>query len=176
VGDGQIAAIPLSDDLGAAIGEPEILFRASDAPWAAPFFDQKTGSGGGWVTDGPFLYRLKSGALIMLWSNFTSAGYATGIARSLSGTLHGPWVQEKNPLYFLNGAHSMLFRTFEGQLMMALHCPNIPREKRILLFTMEETDSSIRIVNEITGNWYNHASGPAAEYIYSEPYRDHRGL
>ncbi|MBQ6382654.1 MAG: family 43 glycosylhydrolase [Clostridia bacterium] len=176
VGDGQIAALPLSEDLGSAVGEPEILFRASDAPWAAQFFDSKTGKGGGWVTDGPFLHRLKSGKLIMLWSNFTTAGYATGVARSLSGTLHGPWVQEKNPLYFLDGAHSMLFRSFEGQLMMALHCPNVPGKKRMLLFTMEETENSIAIVNEITGNWYNGASGPAQGYLYEDPYQDKRGL
>jgi len=60
--------------------------------------------------------------------------------------------------------------------MMSLHCPNIPRQKRILLFTMEETEHSISIVNEITGNWYNHASGPASDYIYKEPYQDQRGL
>ena len=89
---------------------------------------------------------------------------------------HGPWVQEKNPLYFHNGAHSMLFRTFEGQLMMALHCPNVPRQKRMLLFTMEETENSIAIVNEITGNWYTYASGPAKGYVYEDAYQDVRGL
>ena len=159
----------MSDDLGTAVGEPEILFRASDAPWAALFFSRESSSGSGWVTDGPFLHRLKSGKLIMLWSNFTRAGYATGIARSLSGTLHGPWVQEKNPLYFMDGAHSMLFRTFEGQLMMALHCPNVPRAKRMLLFTVEETEDSIVIVNEITGNWYNNIGGHGARYAYRDP-------
>ena len=177
VADGQMAAIPLSDDLGSCIGSPEILFRASEAPWASPFFNVPLENReGGFVTDGPFLYRLKNGHLIMLWSNYTTAGYATGIARSVSGTLHGPWVQDKNPLYFFDGAHSMLFRTFEGQLMMSLHCPNIHTEKRMLLFTMEEKGDSLNIVNEITGNWYTHISGPAKKYVYKDEYRDHRGL
>ena len=35
VNDGQICAVPLSDNLGKATGEPVILFRASDGPWAA---------------------------------------------------------------------------------------------------------------------------------------------
>ena len=35
VGDGQICAIPMSDDLGEAIGDPVILFRASDGKWNA---------------------------------------------------------------------------------------------------------------------------------------------
>ena len=45
VGDGQICAIPMSDDLGEAIGDPVILFRASDGKWNA-----KGGKEGGYVT------------------------------------------------------------------------------------------------------------------------------
>ena len=46
-GDGQICAIPMSDDLGEAIGDPVILFRASDGKWNA-----KGAKEGGYVTDG----------------------------------------------------------------------------------------------------------------------------
>ena len=160
--DGQIAAVPLSDDLGEATGDPIILFRASDAPWR----------GSNYVTDGPFLHRMADGALIMLWSGFTKHGYATGYARSMSGEIQGPWVQEPDPLYAHDGAHSMLFHTFEGQLMMALHCPNIHPLKRILLFEMEEKNSKLAIINEVTGNWYNTIRGDAARYRYKEPYID----
>jgi arabinan endo-1,5-alpha-L-arabinosidase len=164
--DGQIAAVPLSDDLGEAIGPPVILFRASDAPWRDKFIGE---NGGGYVTDGPFLYRMKDGTLIMLWSNFTPHGYATGYAKSLSGELTGPWVQETEPLYAHDGAHSMLFHTFEGQLMMALHCPNIHPLKRILLFEMEEKDGKLHVINEVTGNWYNSIRGLAKNYRYKDP-------
>ena len=161
VNDGQVAAIPLSEDLSRAVGDPVILFRASDAPWAS-----KTMTGGGWVTDGPYLYRLKSGMLIMLWSSFSeNGGYTTGYARSKFDIL-GPWEQEELPLYAMDGAHSMLFHTFGGQLMMALHCPNRHADKRILLFEMEETPTGLRTVNEVTGNWYNKAEGIAKGYNY----------
>ena len=166
--DGQICAIPLSDDLGEAIGDPIVLFRASDGPWTAKA--NKGSPSGGYVTDGPFLYRLKSGVLLMLWSSFSpSGGYTTAYARSLSGEVQGPWVHEAEPLYALDGAHSMLFRTFGGELMMSLHCPNRHDLKRILLFEMEEGFSSLHIVNEVTGNWYNHVGGVAARYAYRAP-------
>lgn len=163
--DGQICAVPLSDDLGEAVGEPIVLFRASDGPWTAD-----TTSSGGYVTDGPFLYRLKSGILIMLWSSFSpSGGYTVGYARSMSGEIQGPWVQERKPLYALDGGHAMLFHSFGGELMMSLHCPNRHDAKRILLFEMEETYDGLHIVNEVTGNWYNNVGGVAKRFAYREP-------
>ena len=68
----------------------------------------------------------------------------------------------------------MLFRTFGGELMMSLHCPNRHDLKRILLFEMEEGFSSLHIVNEVTGNWYNHVGGVAARYAYRAPVVEER--
>lgn len=155
--DGQICAIPMSDDLGSAIGEPIVLFRASDAPWGARLAGQDAHNG--FVTDGPFLHRLPDGKLIMLWSNFCKEGYATGYAVSRSGEIFGPWIQQEDPLYALDGAHSMLFRTFSGQLMMSLHCPNIHPKKRMLLFEMDESRGKLQIINECTGNWFGGIGG-----------------
>ena len=155
--DGQVAAIPLSDDLGHAIGDPIILFYASDAPWSS-----KTMKAAGWVTDGPFLYRQENGSLIMLWSSFSDeGGYTTGYAVSRSGEIYGPWDQQEFPLFAMDGAHAMLFKTFSGQLMMSLHCPNRHEVKRILLFEMQENRNKpgIHIVNEVTGNWYFSTAG-----------------
>ena len=166
VNDGQICAVPLSTDLGEAIGDPIILFRASDAPWRAK---QIRVNGHGFVTDGPFLHRMKNGSLIMLWSNFCeTGGYTTGYAISQSGDIQGPWIQQNDALYALDGAHSMLFNTFEGQLIMALHCPNVHARKRILLFEMEEDGDKLHIINEVTGNWYNGIGGIANRFAYEE--------
>ncbi len=159
VGDGQICAVPLSMDLGQAIGEPMILFRASDGPWTGP-------SG---VTDGPFLHRLPGGKLMMLWSGFTSSGaYAISCASSASGEIRGPWIQQREPLYALDGGHAMLFRAFSGQLMMSCHCPNRHSRKRILLFEMEENAEGVRIVTEVTGNWYGGIGGLGSPYAYKD--------
>lgn len=171
VGDGQIAAMPISEDLGQALAEPTILFRASDAPWGDRFVTKEK-SGGGFVTDGPFLYRMQDDSLLMLWSTFTSTGYAVGYAKSLSGELEGPWEQRPNPLYFHDGGHAMLFRTFEGKLMMSLHCPNEHPKKRMLLFEMEEKAGELYIRNEITGNWYDRGAGCMKGYAYDCPCKE----
>lgn len=116
--DGSICALPLTADLKRTDGKPVVLFHASEAPWVAPI------SEGNYVTDGPFLYRTKDGTLLMLWSSFTKNGYALGVARSESGKVIGPWKQENKPLYDTDGGHGMLFRTFDGRLMLVLHSPN----------------------------------------------------
>ncbi|MDR2632847.1 MAG: glycoside hydrolase family 43 protein [Treponema sp.] len=122
VGDGAICALPLSGDLRQAAGRPSVLFHASEAPWACALAGRKPGS---YVTDGPFMYPAQTGGLLMLWSSFGSAGnYCVGLARSESGTLAGPWVQEQQPLYHADGGHGMLFRSVEGTLYLALHTPN----------------------------------------------------
>ena len=72
----------------------------------------------------------------------------------------------------MDGGHGMLFHTFSGQLMMACHCPNDHNRKRILLFEMEETDTSLHIVNEVTGNWYNRIGGPGQRYAYKTQNRE----
>ncbi|MCR4589138.1 MAG: glycoside hydrolase family 43 protein [Lachnospiraceae bacterium] len=164
--DGQICAIPLKDDLSQAIGDPVILFRASDAPWRG-----NNAADAGLVTDGPFLHHLPGGELIMLWSSFSErGGYTVGYARSLSGLITGPWQQEPIPLYALDGGHAMLFYSFGGQLMMSLHCPNTHEKKRILLFEMEESAHSLAIINEVTGNWYHAAGGSATNWRYHTPW------
>lgn len=167
VGDGQICAIRLSEDLGESIGDPIVLFRASEAPWSGPF------RSGGYVTDGPFLHRLPGGKLIMLWSSFDHHNaYTMSYATSLSGEITGPWVQREDPLYDLDGAHSMLFHAFSGQLMMSCHGPNDHSRKRILLFEMEETPDALRIINEVTGNWYSAIGGHGARYAYPQPCKE----
>lgn len=135
----------------------------------------RAGEHSGLVTDGPFLYRTPAGTLLMLWSNFAPQGYATGYARSLSGEIMGPWIQEPTPLYAMDGAHSMLFTSFEGNLIMSLHAPNTHTRKHMLLFQMEVKNEKLHIVNEITGNWYNYAEGMRGRFGYREPYTDYVG-
>lgn len=71
--------------------------------------------------------------------------------------------------YWAPECHAMLFTSFEGKLMMSLHCPNIHPKKRILLFEMEELGDRLAIRNEITGNWYNSAGGTATDWRYKVP-------
>jgi arabinan endo-1,5-alpha-L-arabinosidase len=134
--DGEICAMPLSGDLRRAAGEPVLLFRASAAAWARPI--ENRGRPENWVTDGPFLHRLSDGQLLMLWSTIGYEGYAMGYAVSESGGILGPWQQSPQPLYGKDGGHGMLFRDFDGRLLMTLHYPNrTPYERPVWLEVTE---------------------------------------
>ncbi|MDR3139676.1 MAG: glycoside hydrolase family 43 protein [Treponema sp.] len=142
-GDGEICLIPLRDDLKAAAGEPKLLFRASEAPWAHPLKpDPARNRGPGcYVTDGPNMYATGQGTLLMLWSSFDAEGkYCLGIARSESGLVSGPWTQEKSPLYAADGGHGMLFHSVDGKLYLAVHTPNRSPDERALFVELEEQD------------------------------------
>ena len=90
--DGTMEAVPLSPDLSAADGPPMHLFRASSAPWLdarrTPSRAEAT-----YVTDGPELFRTRDGHLLMLWSSYDHNRYVQTLARSVTGTLAGPWQQ-----------------------------------------------------------------------------------
>ncbi len=144
VSDGEICALRLSTDLTAAVGQPQLLFHASEAPWAQEF---KSKNRHGYVTDGPALHRLSSGALIMLWSSFGVGGYTVGIARSASGEISGPWQQQPEPLYAGDGGHCMVFRAFDGQLWLTFHRPNPTPDERPQFVALRESESSLEIVS-----------------------------
>ena len=118
-GVGRMAAAKLSDDLTHFISEPVELFRADDPAWSK-----------GNVTDGCWMYRCEDGQLLMLWSNWDSAGYCVGIARSADGRVDGNWTQDKELLYSksmtgeYDGGHGMLFTDTDGQMYLSIHSPN----------------------------------------------------
>ncbi len=143
VGDGEIHAVRLSADLKAGIGQPHLLFRASEAPWV-----QEINSKGrkGYVTDGPSLYRLANGVLVMLWSSFSAGGYSIGVARSASGDILGPWQQDPEPLYAGDGGHCMIFRSFDGQLWLTFHQPNHSPAERPQFVALRDNGRSVEIV------------------------------
>ena len=145
VADGEMDLVELEKDLSAPIGAPQRLFCASAAEWS---------TGGGkegnktYVTDGCFLYRSKTGKLLMMWSSFKDGVYAVGLAESDTGKIIGPWRQQKEPI-FINGGHSMLFTDFEGRLCLVLHSPNSPGGKeRAKIFEVEDLGHTLRVKGE----------------------------
>lgn len=148
--DGTIEAIPLKDDLSVAIGEPIMLFRGSDAPWIQPWQAKADDPPRTFVTDGPFLYRTKTGRLLMLWSSWQEDGqYAQALAYSLSGRLIGPWRQAQ-PLLTDNSGHGMIFKTFDGRPMLVVHHPTMSPQSRARLHLLEDTGDTLRIMDADT--------------------------
>ena len=118
--DGTIEKIELKPDLSGTIGEGKLLFRASESPWSR----EKDADGKekpNKVTDGPYLFRTGTGRLGMIWTSWIYNVYTQGVAYSESGTLDGPWIQEKDPITPPNFGHGMLFQTLDGKWLMSVH-------------------------------------------------------
>ncbi len=151
INDGAMAAVEMDANLKQPVDEPVRLFRASEAPWTVGL----RGPGDGIVTDGPFLHRPPNGEPWMLWSSFTQAPpeldtkthYAVGLARSASGSLQGSWKHDPAPVYHDDGGHPMLFRRFDGTLMLSLHSPNTGPYERPRLFEAADTDGELRLLS-----------------------------
>ena len=122
VKDGEIWAQALTADLSAPVGEPFMLFRASDAKDVSEI---KKGTGD-YVTDGPFFYR-EDGKLNMIWSSFLDGRYV--VLKAQSDSIKGEWTHLGSQLDF-DGGHAMLFETFEGERMISLHSPNTSPNER----------------------------------------------
>lgn len=144
--DGEMNLVELKKDLSTPVGAPQRLFCASAAEWStgSDRKEYKT-----YVTDGCFLYRSKTGKLLMMWSSFKDGTYAVGLAESDTGKIIGPWRQQKEPI-FINGGHSMLFTDFEGRLCLVLHSPNSPGGKeRAKIFEVEDLGHTLRVKGEL---------------------------
>ena len=114
--NGEIWAMPMSEDLTEPAGEPFLLFRASDAKGVT----ELSPDSGNYVTDGPFLYR-DGGLVKMIWSSFYHGRYVVLEAESTSIRVPFTHLGSK---YDFDGGHAMIFETIEGERMISLHRPN----------------------------------------------------
>lgn len=64
------------------------------------------------------------------------------------GDVLGPWVQQFEPLYESDGGHGMIFKTFEGQVMLTLHSPNQTPNERVVFIELQEDEDSIQLKEE----------------------------
>ena len=149
VRDGEMCMVELKKDLSEPVGQPVRLFCASAAEWS-------TGSDPGnpqnstYVTDGCFLYRTKTGKLLMIWSSFKNGSYAIGIAESATGNVYGPWRQQDDLLFEAHGGHGMIFKTFDGRLCLVFHAPNSPGgAERAHIYEIEDTGETLLLKAEL---------------------------
>ena len=122
IGNGEIWATELSADLSRPVGEPFMLFRASDNPAVS---ELEAGSGN-YVTDGPFLFS-DDGKVKMIWSSFYEGRYL--VLEAESDSLRGKWHHGGSRFDF-DGGHAMIFDTLDGVRMISLHAPNTAGEER----------------------------------------------
>lgn len=121
--NGTMERIELSEDLSRSVGEPTLMFRASDSPWSREKRDGKETFNR--VTDGPWLFRTGTGRLGMIWTSWVYGDYTMGVAYSESGTLDGPWIQEPEPITPPNYGHGMIFTDFDGRKILSAHSHSV---------------------------------------------------
>ena len=146
--DGTIEAAPLDDELK-VIGEPTLLFRASQATWVGQPQNAPPLAPGvrAYVTDGPQLYRMSSGALLTLWSSYDDKGYVESQAVSRSGKITGPW-EQLPPLLYQDSGHGMIFDTFDGARLLIVHRPF--RNARGKIYEVRDAGDRFEIVRQRT--------------------------
>lgn len=136
--DGEICALRLKEDLSGTVGEPIVLFRASEAGWTRAINGK-----GAYVTDGPFIVRTSGGRLLMLWSSFSEHGYSEGVAYSDNGRIDGRWKHDDRLLFDHDGGHGMAFTDFSGRKRFVLHCPNRTPYERAVVFGLNEKNEKL---------------------------------
>lgn len=137
IGDGTVCALQLTDDLKESVGEPFVLFKASDLEGVASLGKES----GNYITDGPWFHRCENGTLVMLWSTFKPVyGYIQTAAISSDGTLKGKWNLTHPDIYTNDGGHGMIFTDLDGKLRLSLHSPNGGFEYARFLHIKEDGD------------------------------------
>ena len=139
--DGEICAMKLSDDLKRSVGDPVVLFKASQSPHVS-----SVDNNGNFVTDGPFLYRNSRGRLFMLWSSYgKNKKYCELLAYSRNGEIDGEWIQCDEPLFTDDGGHGMIFKTKTNKLVFTMHTPNGTLLERPILLPATEFKDTITL-------------------------------
>lgn len=138
--NGTVEAILLKPDLSGVIGNRKILFFASESPWSKDRIGETILPNK--VTDGPYVFRTQTGKLGMIWTSWVHDVYTQGVAYSDNGRLDGNWIHEPEPITPPNFGHGMLFRTFEGKLMMCIHSHKNVNGRYIRVPRLFEVDDS----------------------------------
>lgn len=150
---GKIKALPLTRDLSAVEDYDRVMTivdtEKDSLPWIRHMEDSRVEKKG-FLTDAPFLYKLQSGGLLLMWSSYSipeyepggSGGYVIAGVLSRSGALEGPWEHLPGLLLDKNAGHSALFRDLEGKLKIVSHCDDTlhGEERPVILDVTEEKE------------------------------------
>ena len=106
----------MNEDLDATDGEVVTLFAASSCKVVTPIKRDH------YVTDGPFMYRSKTGELFMIWSSFIKGQYAELLVRFKDGRLSTDF-EHLPPIIDNDGGHGMIFSD-DKHTYFTYHTPN----------------------------------------------------
>ena len=130
-GVGEIWAVELSNDLSKKVGEPFMLFKASDNKFTRSIKEDRDA----YVTDGPFLFK-EDNKLKMIWSSFVE-GNRYVVLEATSTSIKGKW-EHSSPRFDFDGGHAMIFVDKNGKRFISLHSPNTPPNERMKFIPFDE--------------------------------------
>ena len=134
IGDGAIYALELTKDLKDTVGEPFLLFKASENPLVESISVCGAIEN---ITDGPFLLR-ENGKTKMTWSSFVSGGrYA--VLEAEAESIRAKW-HHKESRFDFDGGHAMVFEDLNGTKFFSLHCPNVVGKERACFIPYVENE------------------------------------
>ncbi|MDR1704925.1 MAG: glycoside hydrolase family 43 protein [Clostridiales bacterium] len=144
IGNGEIYFQQLSPDLTRKIGPSAKMTDAKSASWTVGLNHHDPKRYDDYITDGPCLYRMKNGDLIMLWSSFSTKGYTVGMAKPMNKKINGWWHHLPETLFSGDGGHCMVFRDKEDALRLSLHVNNSQHGyEHPCLYTLDENDRAL---------------------------------
>ena len=135
--DGTVCYARLSEDLTATEGETVTLFCASSYELVDPVKSDH------YVTDGPFLYRSKTGELFMIWSSFIKGKYAEFALKFKDGKL-GTEIEHQKPLLDNDGGHGMIFSD-GSNTYFTYHTPNKSLSERPEFRLFEDNGDTVAV-------------------------------
>lgn len=136
--DGTMCYVRLNDTLDAAVGEVVTMFSATSCGIVCAI------CGDHYVTDGPFMYRSKTGELFMIWSSFVNEQYAELAVKFKNGKL-GLDFEHLKPLLDNDGGHGMIFS--DGvKTYFTYHTPNKSGTEHPEFCLFEDNGDSISII------------------------------
>lgn len=136
--DGTVCCVRLTDDLSEPVGEACTLFAASEPEWA-----DRLPEGEHYVTDGPFMHRTRTGALLMLWSTFIGGKYAVCQTRFAGGKLERD-LEHLPPLSVEDGGHAMIFSNGTATYM-TFHMQKTNGREYPVFFELDDSQCSLSV-------------------------------
>ena len=88
----------------------------------------------------------------MVWSSWTPEHqYALAFAYSPAGKLAGPWQHDAGPTLWDDRGHGMIFRDFDGRLLLCLHRYFHQPKTRVQLWELQDAGDRLKLGKQILG-------------------------
>ena len=117
-GDGTVQIVRFSENMARRVGEAYIMFSASRNGWSRSANSEKNGFSP--VMEAPFLFVTDGGRMGIIFTTCIGDERALGVAYTETGHLDGPWVIEPEPFMTGNVGSAMMFKDYDGTLVMAV--------------------------------------------------------